>query len=319
MTELLSRPTLEGVLDAALGHAAMLLGSQLLGGQVRGLGLQRRGADRIAAVLGYPRDLLGLELAGPWSAARTRLLNDGSRELYAANGPEINEQLDRAGMGTVALSLVVPLLDRGRPVGALLLDRVGEGTVTQPQQDAVTRFGMAVGPLLGLIGSRDEWRQAARQITGAVVEAVESREFDALGHARAVTEIAMPLGRAAGLAGRELDELWYASTLHDLGKIHGEAGHALVGANFLHGVTVLGEAERGVRYHHERWDGQGEPERLSGEEIPLYARLVAVANAYVRLGEVGRVRAQAGKALDPRLVDLLDKALSDVSLRSAQD
>ena len=319
LTELLSKPTQEGVLDGALTHAASLMGSQLLGGQVRGLGIVRRGSDRVGAVLGYPRELLGTDIAGPWSTGRARLLSDGSRELYAANTPEITSAFDRAGMGSVGLSMVVPLTDRGRPVGALLLDRVGEGTVTQPQQDAVSRFAQSIGPLMGLIGSRDEWRQAARQITGAVVEAVESREFDALGHARAVTEIAMQLGRALGLAGRELDELWYASTLHDLGKIHGEAGHALVGANFLHGVSVLGEAERAVRHHHERWDGQGEPDRLSGEDIPLYARLVAVANAYVRLGDVGRVKSQAGKALDPRLVELLDKALSDVTLRSMQD
>ena len=319
LTELLSKPTQEGVLDGALSHAASLMGSQLLGGQVRGLGIVRRGSDRVGAVLGYPRDLLGTDIAGPWSTGRARLLSDGSRELYAANSPEVTAVFDRAGMASVSLSLVVPLTDRGRSVGALLLDRVGEGTVTPQQQDAVARFGQAMGPLLGLTSSRDEWRQAARQITGAVVEAVESREFDALGHARAVTEVAMQLGRALGLAGRELDELWYASTLHDLGKIHGESGHALVGANFLHGVTVLGEAERAVRHHHERWDGQGEPDKLAGEDIPLYARLVAVANAYVRMGDVGRVKTQAGKALDPRLVELLDKALNDVTLRSAQD
>ncbi|WP_425147242.1 HD-GYP domain-containing protein [Deinococcus sp.] len=319
LADLLTKPTQEGVLDAVLSHAALLMGSQQFGGQVRGLGMLRRGADRVAAVLGYPRELLGQEIGGPWASGRARLLSDGSRELYAANGPETATLLDRAGMAGVSLSLVVPMSDRGRPVGALLLDRIGEGTVTPPQQEAVIRFAQAVGPLLGLVGSRDEWRQAARHITGAVVEAVESREFDALGHARAVTEIAMQLGRALGLAGRELDELWYAATLHDLGKIHGEAGHALIGANFLHGIGVLSEAERAVRHHHERWDGQGEPDKLAGEDIPLYARLVAVANAYVRLGEVGRVKAQSGKALEPRLVDLLERALNDLTLRSVQE
>jgi HD domain len=300
--DLLAKPTQESVLESTLTYAAALLG-----GHVRGIGLLRRGQDRVGAVLGYPRDLLGVVMSGPWSAGKMRLLEGGARELYDANGPELAPLFDSAGMRTVGLSLVVPVVDRGRHVAALLLDRVAEGGIAPQQQEAVGRFAQAVGPLLGMIDARDEWRQAARQITSTVIEALESRDFDSLGHARAVTEIAMKIGRSIGLAGRELDELWYAATLHDLGKIQGESGHALVGANLLMGVAALGEAERGVRHHHERWDGQGEPDRLTGEDIPLYARLVAVANAYVRLGDVKRVQAQAGKALDPRLVAALEK------------
>ncbi|MFC4452190.1 HD-GYP domain-containing protein [Deinococcus sonorensis] len=306
LTELLARPTQEGVLDAALAQAGPLLGAQ-----VRGLGILRRGQDKVAAVLDYPRSLLGVELSGPWVSGRVRALTDGARELYAANGPEVTAQLDAAGMRAVGLSLVVPLADRGRGLGALLLDWTTGGTVTPAQQETMTRFGAAVGGLLGLIEGREEWRQAARQLTVAVVEAVESREFDALGHARQVAELAVQLGRGLGLSGRELDEVWYAATLHDLGKIHGENGHAQVGANFIEGVATLGEVQRAVRHHHERWDGQGEPDHLTGEDIPLYARLVAVANTYVRVGSVERVKAQAGKALDPRLVAALEKLNPD--------
>ena len=300
--DLLAKPNQKNVLEGALSYSAALLG-----GQVRGLGVLRRGRDEVGAVLGYPRELLGVLLSGPWATGRMRLLEGGARELYETNGPELAPVFDQAGMRSVSLSLVVPIMDRGRHLGALLLDRVAEGGIGPQQQEAVGRFAHAVGPLMGLIEGRDEWRQAARQITATVVEALESRDFDSLGHARAVAEVAVNLGRGIGLAGRELDELWYAATLHDLGKIQGESGHALVGANLIQGVPALGEAERGVRHHHERWDGQGEPDRLGGEDIPLYARLVAVANAYVRLGDVKRVQAQAGKALDPRLVGVLEK------------
>ncbi len=300
--DLLAKSNQKNVLEGALSYAAVLLG-----GQVRGIGILRRGQDEVGAVLGYPRDLLGVLLSGPWATGRMRLLEGGARELYEANGPELVSVFDQAGMRSVGLSLVVPIMDRGRHLGALLLDRVAEGGIGPQQQEAVGRFAHAVGPLMGLIEGRDEWRQAARQITATVVEALESRDFDSLGHARAVAEVAVNLGRGIGLVGRELDELWYAATLHDLGKIQGESGHALIGANLIQGVPALGEAERGVRHHHERWDGQGEPDRLGGEDIPLYARLVAVANAYVRLGDVKRVQAQAGKALDPRLVGVLEK------------
>lgn len=306
LADLLARPSVEGVLEGALAHAATLLG-----GQVQGYAVLRRNPDRVAAVFGYPRTLISTPLQGPWTGTRPRLLSGGSRELYEQNPPEVQVQLDEAGLRDVALTLVVPLSDRGRNLGALVLDQTSGGEITPEQQEAAAGWGAAVTPLLAVLHSRDEWRQTARQITTALVEAVESREFDALGHGQAVADAAMRLGRAVGLVERELEELWYAAILHDLGKIHGEAGHAQVGANFLHGVPHLSQAQKAIRHHHERWDGGGEPEGLSAEDIPLYARILTVADAYVRAGDVGRLKAQAGQTLDPRLVGLLEKLLQE--------
>jgi HD-GYP domain-containing protein (c-di-GMP phosphodiesterase class II) len=318
LAELLARPTTGGVLEGALAHAAAVLG-----GQAQGYAVLRRGQDRttqdrttqdrVVAVFGYPRTLVGTVLAGPWTGTRARLLTDGSRELYALNPPDVQAQLDAAGMQGVPLTLIAPLSDRGRTLGALVLDRTAPDGVTPGQQEAVVRWAEAVAPLLGVFESRDEWRQTARQITTALVEAVESREFDALGHGQAVADTAVRLGRAVGLVERELEELWYAAALHDLGKLHGEAGHAQVGANFLQSVPNLAQAQKAIRHHHERWDGQGDPDRLAGEDIPLYARILAVANAWVRLADPERVRAQAGHSLDARLVGLLEKLPPDAA------
>ncbi|PNY79964.1 HD-GYP domain-containing protein [Deinococcus koreensis] len=300
--ELLARPTQEGILEAALAHAA-----GLLGGRVAGFAILRRGQDRVWAVHNYSRALIGTPLSGPWASLRTRVLSDGARELYDLNPPEIQAILTECGMQAVTVSLVVPISDRGRYLGALVLDRETPEGIAPGAQEAVSKWTAAIAPLLGILDNREDWKHAARQITGALVEAVESREFDALGHSQAVADISLKLGALVGLADRELDELWYAAILHDIGKIHGESGHAQVGANFLHGVGHLTEAQRAIRHHHERWDGQGEPEKLTGEDIPLYARILAVANAYVRLGDAHLVRAQAGRALDQRIVALLEK------------
>lgn len=302
LAELLARPGPEGMLQGGLSHVAGLLDVP-----TSGLGVLRRGQDQVVVVQNYPRELLGQPISGPWTLGRVRQIADGVGELTAASGPELARLLGTVERGPGALSLVVPVAGRGRQLGALLLDLPAGTELSAGQLETLGRFASVLGSLLDLSFARDEWRQAARQITGAVVEAVESREFDTLGHARAVAEVATRLGRAAGLAEREVEELWYAATLHDVGKIQGEAGHALVGANMLEGVPLLNEAVRAVRYHHERWDGQGEPERLAGEDIPLYARLLAVANTYVRVGDLAQVRSQAGKALDPRLVGLLEK------------
>ncbi|MCP2013081.1 hypothetical protein L1280_000209 [Deinococcus sp. HSC-46F16] len=298
---LLARPSAASVLEGALAHAATLLGVE-----VRGYAVLGRGAAPVAATYGYPRTLVGATLEGPWVTAggRPQLLQD--RDLYAANPPEALARLEAAGARQAPLTFVVPLTDHGRTLGALVLDCPAGTSLSPAVQSAVTSWAGAVAPLVAVLESRREWRQTARQIASAVVEAVESLEFDALGHGQTVAETAVRLGEAAGLSPREREELWYAALLHDFGKIHGEPGHAQVGANFLHSVPHLAEAQRAIRHHHERWDGSGEPDGLSGEDIPLYARLLAVANASAHAdGNLAAVQAQAGTALDPQLVELL--------------
>ena len=302
LSELLSTPTVEGILEAALKTAL-----ELVGGEGKAYAVLRLGQDRVAAVKGYERDLLDLTLTGPWAAGRARVTSDGSAEVFAVNPPEVCAKLDAAGMREVKTSLVAPLRDRVRLQGALVVDRYGAEGFSPTQLEAVSRWAGSVAPLVTMLEAREEWRQTARQLTGTFVEAVESLDFDALGHARAVAAVSQRLGRAVGLTEREQEELWYAAMLHDLGKLQGEEGHALVGAHLLHDLTSLSEAQRAVRHHHERWDGQGEPEGLAGEDIPLFARILAVANAYAHTGDLGRLAQQAGKALDPRLVAAVEK------------
>ena len=304
LASLLSRPTVEGVLEQALAYAAGLLGDG-----VKGYAVLRRGQDKVVAVYGYPRGLAGQALSGPWASMRPRLLTDGTRELYEVNAPELHKVFDEAGMSDVPLSLVVPVSDRGRGIGALVLDRTSSAPVSPTQQEAVTRWAASVGSLVGMIESREDWQHTARHVTASVVEAVESQDFEGLGHAQQVAETSVRIGRSLGLSGRELEELWFAATLHDLGKLHGAAGHAQVGANFLHGAPQLAEARKAIRHHHERWDGEGEPDKLSGVDIPLYARVIAVANAYVHSGSVDAVIEEAGRSLDPRLVEHLTKVI----------
>jgi HD-GYP domain-containing protein (c-di-GMP phosphodiesterase class II) len=303
IAELLTRPTPEGLLENALSQLAMRVG------EVKGYGVLRRGQDRVSAVLFYPRSLVGLSLAGPWTAARPRLITSGASELYALNDELLHPQFDAAGMNAVSASLVLPISDKGRNLGALVLDRYHGGDFSPEQQDSAQKLLAVVAPLLGLMDAREEARSVARTVASGVAELTESLDFDSVGHASAVAEMALKIGRTMNLAERELDEVWFAATVHDVGKLHGEEGHAQVSANLLHGLASLSQAQLAVRHHHERWDGQGTPDKLSGEDIPLYARMLAVANTYVRTGDLNVLRGQAGKALDPRVVGMLERSL----------
>ena len=94
------------------------------------------------------------------------------------------------------------------------------------------------------------------------------------------------------------DSLYYTALLHDVGKIGVDDAilrkpgrlnaeeyaaikqHTVTGSKILSQITSMRELMYGARYHHERWDGSGYPEGLKGKEIPLNARIIAVADAY---------------------------------------
>lgn len=301
LSTLLTHSSVQDLLQSALEQLA-----SALGGVSGGYAVMRREQDRVVATLNYPAQLLGLELKGPWQEARPRLTTGGGAELLPLNDEDTQALLSQAGLQQASASLVLPLTDRGRRLGVLVLDRVGV-SFGPAEQEVGQKIAALTAPLLALVDSRDEALNAAHTISTAVVEAIESLDFDSVGHAQAVTKLALQLGRVIGLSDRELNELGYAATLHDIGKILGEEGHAQIGANLLHGLDGLSAVRSAIRHHHERWDGQGTPDQLSGADIPLYARIITIANAYVHVQDMDVIREQSGKALDPSLVTALEK------------
>jgi putative nucleotidyltransferase with HDIG domain len=128
-------------------------------------------------------------------------------------------------------------------------------------------------------------------------------------HSRSVATISMRVGRELGLGERELGLLELAAAVHDLGKLAVPAAiiakpgaldeaewtamrkHPDAGAELLEPCDTPTEVLEIVRSHHERWDGAGYPEGLKGAEIPLGARILAVADAYCAMIEARPYRA----------------------------
>jgi diguanylate cyclase (GGDEF)-like protein/putative nucleotidyltransferase with HDIG domain len=169
---------------------------------------------------------------------------------------------------------------------------------------------------------------------------VDARDAYTAGHSRRVQELALAIGRELGLSKAELDLLGHAALFHDIGKLavpdaillkpetltHAEwdlmQGHAEEGARIIDRLGFLQDAVPAIRHHHERFDGMGYPDSLKGEEIPLGARIIHVADALdsmltTRIYRAARpareamdeLKRSAGSQFCPRCVNALERIL----------
>jgi ribonuclease P protein subunit RPR2 len=142
-----------------------------------------------------------------------------------------------------------------------------------------------------------ELRNSYKATVRALSNAVEARDAYTGKHAERVTAYGIALAAATGIDIETLPEIEFGFLLHDVGKVAVPdailfkpgsltdeefamiAKHPVIGADILRDVDFLGDGKLVVRHHHERWDGRGYPDRLSGDAIPLAARVFAVADA----------------------------------------
>ncbi len=172
----------------------------------------------------------------------------------------------------------------------------------------------------------------------ALALAIEAKDHTTHTHLQRVRTYAVEIAKEIGLSADEIEALRAAALLHDIGKlavpehIINKPGrltpeefekmkvHPLVGAEILDRVAFPYPVAPIVRSHHERWDGSGYPAGLSGEEIPIGARILAVVDCLDALASdrqyrsampldraMDRVKERAGTWFDPEIVEVLEK------------
>lgn len=162
---------------------------------------------------------------------------------------------------------------------------------------------------------------------------IDAKDSYTKGHSTRVAHLSKEIARRLGLKTEEQENLYYIALLHDVGKVGvrneilDKPGkltederiaiqmHTVIGADILKDFTALHGISEGARFHHEWYDGSGYPNGLSKIEIPLYARIICVADAYDamssdryyrnRLSEetiVGELESGSGSQFDPEIV-----------------
>lgn len=194
-----------------------------------------------------------------------------------------------------------------------------------------------------------EKRQDYESILLAYDSALSLKDVYTGGHGRRVAQYARLIAGAMALSQAEVDAVGEAALLHDLGKIgipdrilakpdhlteeefSVVQKHPIAGANILRAITPLHRYATAVHHHHERFDGNGYPDRLRGTDIPLAARIIAVADTFDALTTdrsyrrgVGAEQAlntiaqAAGSRYDPEIVTAIKQPPFRATLLAAQ-
>ena len=199
----------------------------------------------------------------------------------------------------IASVLCVPMMCDEGPVGVIYVDKL-RGSRKFTKRDL--RLLSAVGRQGGIAVRRAQLaRQVERLFSDCIltlVSIIEAKDEYTRGHSERVTEVALRLAEAAGLDAPAVRDLRLAGLLHDVGKIAVQTDvlrkpdklsqseflsvqqHTTRGAQIVSSIENADHIAAAVRHHHEKWDGSGYPDHLVGEDIPLMARILCIADCY---------------------------------------
>ena len=248
----------------------------------------------------YGRARFQVVSAASTSLGLERLEGDGADlvlldySLPAEDGVSFLRRLS----ATMDLPPVIMLTGRGDE--RLAVEAIRSGAADYFPKDAITptSLGNSLQCALEQFRHNEEHSRFDEQIMVALAAAAEGKDPTTGGHMQRLSRYALVLGRELGLDQHQLQTLRYGAMLHDIGKLAirsvvlcKPAGltdeeweevrqHPLVGERICTCLWLGRQVAPIIRHHHERWDGGGYVDGLSGTEIPLMARIVSVIDAF---------------------------------------
>ncbi|SMB96985.1 diguanylate cyclase [Deinococcus hopiensis] len=297
-------------------------------------GVERAGALAPSTDAWIPRSGLALEV------------DQRQKTVGVTDYPSSPYALPLLVQANVKSALLAPIRSRGVICGSLSLVSVGRWRTITPQLEHL--LDIAALRLEHVLELRRTERAVRMSFEGGLLglgAALEARDLETHGHTQRVATLSIKLGVLLGLQGQDLDQLRQGAYLHDIGKLAipdaillkpGKLTreewqlmqlHAHKGWEMAQRIPMLPEATLDlIRHHHERWDGRGYPDGLTGENIPLLARIFAVCDVYDALVSVRpyksawtvsealeEVAEQGGRQFDPAVVEVFLKLFQETA------
>jgi hypothetical protein len=303
----------------------------------------RPGEYTFRHVSGVLHEWGGFTLGGPSCLLLDELLRRDDAILFhrRQRNPWAREFLFAAGMHGGALA---PIRAHGEPIGALLLNNA-----------VAFRFGAehaaglrSLATMAGVAILEDEQRAKLEDLFMSVIVsltmAIEAKDPYTEGHSVRVAAYSEAIGKQLGLPAEKLDVIHRSCLVHDIGKIAVDEGilhkrerlsqgekekmdlHPQIGESILRPIALLHPLLPGVRSHHEHFDGSGYPDGMKGEEIPIEARIMAVADAFDAMtsdrpyrralaehAALAELKRNAGTHFDPRVLAAFEQIFPAVT------
>lgn len=216
--------------------------------------------------------------------------------------PNWTKRVDDASGFITRSMMTIPLIAKGQPIGAMqLLNKLGGKLFDR--DDVSLALALAHQSALALHNSQmyDELYRMSISIIRTLAKTLDARDPYTAGHSERVSQYSLWIANRLGLDEPTCKELEKSALLHDIGKIGvpdyilGKTSrlsdeeftimklHPSIGADILSNIEpklLMKNATETAHYHHERINGTGYPKQLTGEEIPLFARIVAIADSF---------------------------------------
>ena len=257
----------------------------------------------------------------------------GSLQVTDASGTTTLSLPRLAGGRRTLAALCAPIAIGSELLGAIEVYSAAPRTFADEESDLLVSFADQAAVALQALRTQEGRQRALLGAVEALASAVEARDGYTGEHCKQLVKRAVQLARGLGFSEREIETIGLAAALHDIGKIAtpdailNKPGpltpeeleilrrHPLVGEQIVAWVPELQHVATIIGAHQERWDGSGYPLGLTGEEIPLGARIIAVVDAYAAMTEsrpyrgglghlaaLDELLAGSGTQFDPKMV-----------------
>lgn len=254
------------------------------------------------------------------------VLEDGTIKRTKLNcSLQLNdEELVELAKKTLSLPNTKAVCYRSKDTGISLLFFYNDSSSKMVEEDLIKALYSVLNMYVKLKRHEETLSSLSEGVARAFLQALEFHEQYTAKHSETVRDYAVKMARKLGLTERETQLIACAALVHDLGKLAVPSSilnkpaklsaeelvlvrqHPVVAANILQRIKGLEEVAKIVRYHHERWDGKGYPDGLSGEEIPIGSRIISIADAFEAMTSDRPYRKALG--IEKAVSELLDNA-----------
>jgi len=254
-----------------------------------------------------------------------------------------NKSIDSSTKFTTKSIICVPLILEKEIMGAMeVINKKDKEFFDKNDEEILNSFANQVVIALWNANIIEDLNNYFINITEILIQALENESLGPKGYFMRLARLATQIGSKLGITGKDYNNLYYASLLHDIGKIKVSRNidisfnikddlrlvqnknnlHPIVGAKMLKQINLFKDIIPIVKHHHENYDGTGYPDGLGGEKIPLASRIITVVEDYNKIiyntpieshskneKALNNLFSLAGTKYDPKVINALKEII----------